>query len=800
MIELNDLWLKERFDDLLQQKERHIKALSPEHDGLAWCADHARIVDRGIQIIYDSIFQQINRPPALAIIATGGFGRCELAPHSDIDLTVVPLEDDDPQLDPILRAIFRAIHHFLGGKLKYEVGYSYRLIADLPGLDQVTRTGLLDARFVVGSNLVFSTMMESFWKSLPSGEFVFEKNTEREFENLRTHTQPLVVEPHLKEGAGGLRSFQCSNWIRAAIGERAIRPSKGYDQIIAIRNLLHASSQRKQDSLTQTRANTLCEQYDYEQSKLMTITLQSMLELDQVFQDTKERLKESRFQLSDSVIAIRGEARTISPANAGDAAAGIAIATQLGLNVSAIGNSYTNTINGHSAMYAFSQGEKVIRNIDRAGALEVLLPELVACRTLLPGDPSHVYSVFEHSLQVIKHLDNASNIPYYCEVKNAISDLAPVYLAGLLHDAGKLKSQTSGKSHSEEGAEIANRIGEKYGLTASTTDTVSWLISEHLTMSLFIRIRDISLPETIIEFAKLVGTVDRLNMLALLTWADISAVNQNSFTSAQDLFLRELVAKTSEALQGNIPSIESQNELRRRQLRRLKKSNNAEDLDAFLETLPASYLTGTPLSAVSNHIEFVKCARIGQSVVDTHHQLDLAATEVLVCSPDRQGLLSDILGVFYAYDLSIGGLKAYTTSDEVPVAIDSFTVRFNGRPVPTGTLQYVVSTLQQILDGVLTLKDFLSSKGKDPERSQVITRFKVLPGTPAILEIHAPRGRGMPYRLVRLLTEHKLNIQTARIGQWAGSAAASFYVLPVNKGDSVQVLIDEAMADAMDSK
>lgn len=795
-LELNDPWLSDQFEELLALKVRLLNRLEVGHDGLAWCAEHTRIIDRGIDIIYNFVQHQFEEIPAIAIVATGGYGRNEVAPYSDIDLTVVPLEDDDPNLDAVLRAIFRALHHYFGGKLKYEIGYSYRQITDLPGLDQVTRTGLIDARFIAGSNNAFSTMMETFWRVLPAGEFVLAKITEREFENLRTHNKPLVVEPHLKEGAGGLRSFQCSNWIRAAIGERALRASNGFDQLVTIRNLLHSASQRKQDLLTRARLEALCQKFNCSPSSIMTIVLESLLEGDQIFRETKERLNESRFSLSEYVVALRGEARMLSPADAGDVAAGIAIATRLGLSVSSIGASYQSKINGPSALHALSQGEETIRNIDRTGALDVLLPELTACRTLLPGDNSHVYTVFEHTLQVVKNLDQAYQNPYFLDLKNSVGDVSSLYLAALLHDVGKLPSMTSDKSHSEEGSKIARVVGHRLGLEPSVIDTISWLVEEHLTMSLFIRIRDLGHPETIVEFAKIVGNIDRLRLLALLTWADIAAVSEGAFSAAQDSFLRELVAKTSEALEGNIPTLEAQSETRRRQIRKLKSSGNTDEIDAFLETLPAQYLTGTTPSDVSNHIEFVKLAKEGQPVVDTHQMAELAATEFLVCAQDRKGLLSDILGVFYAYDLSIGGLRAFTTSEKLPIAIDSFTVRFNNRSIPTGTLRHVSGSLQEILEGRLSLSDLLNSKGKDPERNQVITRYLLLHGSPAILEIHAPRGRGMPYRLARLLSDHGLNIQTARIGQWAGSAAASFYVLPFNEETSIEESIESAMAEA----
>ena len=758
---------------------RLIDECNADGDGSAWCAEHTAIVDRAATLLFQGVMAAYPAAPRLSLVATGGYGRRELAPFSDIDITVVPEEADSPVLDEALRSLFRALHQTLGGDFKLEIGYAYRLISDVAGLDAVTRTGLLDMRPVAGSQRVYNALADAFWESMPSGEFVLAKMTERVTATRRFNDSPLSIEPHLKEGGGGLRAYQASNWIRAAIGERAARPDHHYANLLRCRNLLHKVSGRRQDQLTRARQVAICEGFGLDHAAFMREVLDALLHGSDEYESTLERLREARFGLSGPVMALRGEARVQSPADPGEAAVGIAVATKLGLSVSRLENAYLKSVNGPAAIYAFSTGEATLRNLDKCGLIAELLPELDACRTLVPEDSSHAYTVFEHTLRVVGKLDGADEDAFLAELKGGVSDVEPLYLAALLHDVGKLNSETEARPHSSIGADLARHVGLRWQLSERTTELVSWLVREHLTMSLFMRIRDVQHPATIAEFAAIVETPERLFMLALLTWADISSVADGAFTAAQYSFLRDLTNRTHDALQGGEPALAEPSIARRRLLRQLAKADVDEArVEAFLESLPAYYFTATSPELVRLHMAYADRARDGQITVETNTRLDLSATEVTLCAPDTAGLLSSVLGVLYAFDLSISGIRACTTETTPPIALDSFTVSFGGRPVPNGTWSQVATILRQVLAGDLNVEKLLRDKGKDPDRRQHVLRYVFRDGNPEVLEIQAPRGRGMAYRLSRMLRAHGFNILSARVGQWGSHAAAAFYLQP----------------------
>jgi [protein-PII] uridylyltransferase len=144
--------------------------------------------------------------------------------------------------------------------------------------------------------------------------------------------------------------------------------------------------------------------------------------------------------------------------------------------------------------------------------------------------------------------------------------------------------------------------------------------------------------------------------------------------------------------------------------------------------------------------------------------------------------------VLYALELSIVAIRASTTSDESPVALDTITVSFGGRPVPRATATRLAKTMKSVLTGAEAVEDVMRNAKKDPDLPQNVLKVHFVAGDPAIVEIQAPRGRGMAYRLARQLSAHGINILSARVGQWAGAGTAAFYVKSRNGSH-----VDEAM-------
>ncbi len=781
--------------DLANRRDRLIARL-PEHpDGLTWCENHTDLVDEILQLLYEDSVAGSEDAPPMALLATGGFGRRELSPFSDIDITIVPSDEASQALDTTIRGLFQNIHRIFHGLLKMEIGYAYRLISDAAGLDAKTRTGLLDMRLIAGSHDLVRQLESALEQTFSVGEFIHNKLTERDAMFRKFHDSPLVAEPHLKEGAGGLRCFHCSNWIRLATGERAARPPESYDVVVRHRNMLHFVAGKAQDHLSRQRQGEIAMAIGVSPQTFMHRQLDAAEQLHMGYRRAVERIHESVFPLSPGVIASHGEVRWTGTLDGGDCAVGVAIGTSLGLRVSDVRVPRVESVNGPAALYALSTGEKTLRNLDRCGLLEQLLPALTAARTIVPDDNVHRYSVFEHTMRAIRTVENIASDSTWGGIMLDATETEPLFLALLLHDVGRPESEAD---HPEIGAKIAADLCAAWGIGEAQAGMTEWLIRHHLLMSEYVRVRDLQNPSTISEFAKLVGDTAHLRLLTLLTYADVHAVDDAAWTSALGAFMWELYVRTLSVLEGDSVSTDDPAVSRQRLLRRLK-SKTIEDsvLNDFVAKLPSYYLLSTPVEVVRLHLEFVQQAVLGLPTIEVFHRADINATEITTCVADRPGLLSGLLGVFYAFDLSVSGIRASTTSVDMPIALDVFTVSFNGKPVPSATSQQVNLAIAQLLEGSLNIDDLLRQRGKDPERSQRVIEYKLVPGVPSILELRCPRGRGMPYRLSRFITDQGWNVVSARVGQWAGNATAAFYLTTADGLGLNQSEVESALVSAL---
>lgn len=782
---------REAILELTEERKALLDSLKNNPNGLEWCQAHSDIADRVVRLVLRGVQASRSSMPMLSIVATGGYGRREMAPFSDVDLTVIPQEQVHADLDDIIRELFHDLHAAFGTHLRMDVGYAYTLINDASGFDAKTRTGFLDSRLVAGSPEPYESLMELYWDSFAVGEFLLSKLKERDAALAKRHGSALVVEPDLKEGAGGVRSFQCANWIRVAIGEMPSRHTKAYDRILRARNLLHYVCGKRQDLLTRQRQAEIAELIGVDMYAWMGSVVEAGLELHREFIRARERLLEARFPLTEGVYAIRGEARISGSTKLSEAAVGIALATQLGIQVSDLRAGATPDIEGPEILYALGAGEAALRNLDRCGLLERILPDLTRCRHMLPSDTSHQFTVFEHTMRVVRFIDQVEPGSFLGELKDSLHDAEALYLAALLHDVGKHESEPE---HPEISERVARDVCQRWQLAPELADLVAWLVRNHLVMSVFIKMRDVFDPNTAVEFANIVQTQDRLDMLTILTYADTRAVAEEAWTPAQMSFLKELHTRTSALLQGTAVQEPDPAQYRRRLMRELKhESVTDEEIEAFLKSLQPHYLFGTPTELVKIHMAFEKKAREGVPTVEVFQTPELGATDVTVCCLDEPGLLSKILGVIYALDLSVHSIRASTTQTDRPVALDTFSVSFGGKPVPYATTRQLSSALVKVLSKELDVSELLRRRGKDPDRDQQFYQYTYHEGNPGILEFRTPRGRGMAYRLSRLIAKQGWNIVSARVGQWAGRGAAAFYITGPNDKPLKSDEVNEAL-------
>jgi len=793
----------------------------------------------------------------LAIVATGGYGRRELAAHSDIDLTFVPQRDGDPVTDRIIREMFALVMDVCIARCGLEVGYAYRLMEDCPRLDHQTTSGLLDARLIAGSNRLFIQFEDAYWTGFNPTDFIFEKLKEREKLLTKWGVTPRIVEPQLKEGPGGLRDLQTAVWLTQARWQLAAARVRGprslealireadvpageaarlavaKEKVFQVRNALHALTGAERDQLVVTRQEDVARLLGYSDEPCVSSGAGSAREADppverfmadlypalalirRVSDHVMRRVGNSRLILG---IGLDCKRRQIVPANSSLESDDptwmlwmCELAQKYGIDYSeAIEREAVDLVSMQPVLSDRSAASQVFLNIlshpanlyvtlqkmADLGILDWFVPEFAGLMDLIPYDPSHDHTVGQHTVLIFKHLEAllTSTDEDHAEMRRVMEDLAhpeQLMLAVLLHDSGKA---IPGAPHAETGEVIARTVCRRLGLAEEATENVCFLVANHLVMAETSRLRDLNLDETLREFIEVVGDLDRLNMLYLLTYADTSAVGEGVWTQVKARFLRELWHRASAVLSDEEPvgfDDAAIARARRRLLKDLTLENLAgADVNEHIQAMPAHYLLNQSLKQIALHIGFVRRVREGQPVVDFHGERNATYTEVTVCAYDdpQPGLLAKIAGVLAAADLNVHGAQVATRSTDADrIALDTLLVDFKGRQLSPGKRKEVTANLTAVLTGVESVEALLARsrsqfmRGKaEPESSaatlpRVSVRHDVAENL-TLIELAAPDTIGVFYRFCNAISKLGWDIHSARVSTFRNEARASFYV------------------------
>lgn len=757
----------ELFDELIK---------NPSGD--KWCKAYTNLADRIVRGAYRIATREMNTAPNIAVVAVGGYGRKELAPYSDLDITFIPQDDLDPDNEESVRLLYRLLVEVFH-QLDWPIGYAYRLRSDCPGLDADTRTGLLDARLICGKENALLSFNKYFYKTFPHAEFLYSKISERAENRIKYYNSPRITEFHLRDGVGGLRDFQTSIWISKSLNLKLTKiPYQQYELLLKIRNISHSVSDKKQDILVRTRQNLVSKALNVRPEKLHEIVISSAEVVNDFWEQTKELALKYSFPLSDHVNAKNGKCFFKKELTLSDAFTGVGRAQKLGVYVP---KKIWNLPIGDApkAVEWLVSGYEVMRCLFECGLLEALIPEFSKCRYLTADDPVHIYTVAEHSLKVVSNLEELKNNDQYQHVWSEISNARPLLLSALLHDVGKSDKR---KKHSESGAILVENICKRLGVLDDDLRTTVWLVKEHLSFARFARTHDIANPKTAHELAQLCERKDRLAMLYLLTIADMSAVSNDALTPQMLSFMRELYERATSLI--GAEEVNLDDALFQRQTKKQLEIRGYinEHVEELINIMPSNYFLATPVDLLPLHAEYVRKAKQGEITVEYNHKPDASLTEVTICMKDldKPGLLSRILAIIYALDISLHSARVSSTSGESPVALDVLSLTFFDKPLPLTLCKLLSNELKARLQDETLVSDFLRSHGKDPFRKQLLLSYKFIEGKPAVLEIETPLGRGMPYRVTRMLAQFEWAVQFARIGQWAGKAVARFHLAKKN--------------------
>ena len=800
--------------------------------------------------------------PLLSLVATGGYGRAELSPRSDVDLLALLPDPSSPttqrtRADQIAERLHRALWD-----ANLEAGFAARTIDQCLSLareDHTARTALLECRLIAGDLQLFNRLERAVLTELEARkveEFIEDKLEEYQERRKRYGGSVWLLEPHLKQGKGGLRDLQTALWIARArhkiaglgeAGERGLLPKSEVEEARAardtlwrLRNELHYATNRRDDRLTFDNQRRVAEGLGYRDAP------GGELAVEQLMRDAYIALQETA-RAADTLIdrcaiedAPRAALRRAPPPRVLDGAFKLwngrimvnddgvfqrrpadmlrlyAVAETYGVPVHSrtrdllveelarSGPRLAEDREAHFELWQLlvregSEGTALVP-LHELGVLGALLPEIARLRARAQHSLYHVYTVDTHTVFALVRLMRlragalADDEPDLTRVGRAQGRPLVLMLGLLFHDLGK----GLGDDHSTRGAALVHGYAQRIGLDPADAADIAWLVLAHLKMSHISQRRDLDDQALLEDFAREARTIERLEMLYLLTYADMASVSPENWTQWKAGLLRVLYERTrgvmlAEGLGApeHAQSVEARRERLVAQIATAVRDRRGPAAAAgterafaaeFVQALPERYLATARPEVAARHLKLWAIA--GRSGFASElHSADAGEADLTLVAPDRAGLLALFTAALAANGIDI--LAAEVHSLKRGMALDTFVVRESGGGVPSqARWEAARLDLVKLLAGAedgrrLVEKRLRRASFATAAAPTVETRIRVddlSSEEMTIIDVVTQDRPGLLHALAEAFHSAEVSIEVARIATEGNRATDAFYV------------------------
>ncbi|MBT7953987.1 MAG: [protein-PII] uridylyltransferase [Rhodospirillaceae bacterium] len=787
----------------------------------------------------------------LSIVAIGGYGRGELAPFSDVDLMFVIPYKETPYSEQVIEFILYMLWD-MGLKVGHStrsIDDAIRLAKqDLTIRTSILDARWLWGDQQLFGELTKRFQDEIVSGSGP--HFVEAKLQERDDRHERMGDTRYVVEPNVKEGKGGLRDLQTLYWLarylygvdeveelvplKVFTKQDVSRYRKACDFLWTVRCHIHYLTNRAEERVSFDVQKVIGERMEYNDRAgssgverfmkhyfLMakdvgdlTRVLCAVLEeqhkkraffgLSGKFSGLRRRIKIDGFIDDRGRIMVEGKRafrdeplkiiQIFYEAQKHDLDIHPEALRRISRNLKLINKEMREDPEANRLFIEILTSKKdpeiSLRRMNEADVLGKFIPDFGRVVAQMQYDMYHTYTVDEHTIRAIGILSRIEAGSYKEDMPNASQAISEIqsrralYVAVLLHDIAKGR----GGDHSELGAELAQELCPRFGLTAEETETVAWLIRHHLLMSDIAFKRDIDDPKTIHDFVEVVKSVERLRLMAVLTVADIRAVGPKTWNAWKSGLLRGLYQRALEVMSGDMVADNRQARIdhAKDDLRTALSSWDAQELEGFISTGYPSYWLAYDTDVHQRHAEIVHEAKARDLSLHIDIRIDdeFEYTEITVYTPDHPGIFSQIAGAVALSGASIMDAKIVTMSDGM--VLDSFSILDvnNQAYNHPRQLDRLRSRIEETLAGKLYLDQELAKAAKSglmkkEELFSVAPRIIVdnaASSTDTVIEVNGRDRVGFLYDVTAALTALSLKITSAHITTYGEHVVDTFYV------------------------
>ncbi|MFP6746880.1 MAG: [protein-PII] uridylyltransferase [Alphaproteobacteria bacterium] len=756
------------------------------------------LLDQLIRALYDfttKVVYSAANPTAserIGLVAIGGYGRGELAPHSDIDLLFLLPYKQTPWGEQVVEYML-----YMLWDLRLKVGHATRTVNECIRLslsDLTIRTTLLEGRYLWGDEGLFKDMKERFDAEVVADtgpDFIEAKLAERNERHHRMGDSRYLLEPNVKDGKGGLRDLHTLFWIAKylyrvddvaqLIGQGVFTEeeyrlfAKAETFLRTVRCHLHYLANRPEERLTFDVQPELAKRLGYRDHKGGSgverfmkhyfLVAKDVGDLTRIFCSALEeqhkrrpRFRLPRFGLRKREVGgFLVEGDRINLLDADDFRRDpvkliglfhVAHEKELDIhpqalrlitrNLRLIDNDLRENPEANRLFLEILSSrrnpETTLRRMNEAGVFGRFIPDFGRVVAQMQHDMYHVYTVDEHTIRamgILARIEDgglAEDHPLSTEVIGKIKLRRVLYVALFLHDIAKGR----GGDHSVLGAQVAEELCPRLGMEPAETETVAWLVRWHLAMANTAFKRDLDDPKSISDFVEQVQSPERLKLLVVLTVCDIRAVGPGIWNGWKGQLLRTLYSRAEEHMLGGQPlaNREERADAVKEALRLSLRDWPAEAVSRHLDRGVAAFWLSAELSDHEYWARMMRAAdEAGQAIaIDTQVQPFESVTQLTVYTADHPGLFNRLAGAITLSGGTIAAARIFTTTDGK--ALDVFAIQdMDGNPIERPeNIARLRLTIAKILSGETLLSVALGKK-----RGRLPGRASVFTVQPAVI-------------------------------------------------------------------
>ena len=584
--------MKEKFESINKDFYNNISDIYLEPTKInKYLRKHSNVIENSIK----RKFKDLNLRENFVIYANGGFGRKEMFPTSDVDISIVEIKKNKN---------FNNLEKFISylWDQGFKVGHSVRKVKDIKNIsksDIKEFTSYLTRRPIISNKDIDKEITMTLSKLWTKNNFYNEKYIEQQKRHNQFFSTAFNLEPDLKESPGTMRDFQTALWI--------LQHCFGLDSQPAIKKSKLLDGQYKNTVIAynfikflrfHTNLLTDRNRLSFESQIEISKNINSISEKDT--KSTVEKMMRKYYEMAEYISYFNSTVfekynetypknlfKNVNPIYKHKSKIGINENIDIKTNKDLIFKLFIEIGKSKKINLIDTETKALLRNnlnlIDQEfrkdkyfaeqfldilkskhnllsilktmkslGILQKYIPEFGEVVGQMQFDLFHVYTVDEHTLKVVRNMHQMKlyeqeGFLLEHELINKLPKIEILYIAGLFHDLGKGK----GGDHSEIGAKTSFNFAKRLGMSSTDAKLISWLVKKHLIMSSISQKKDISDPLTVNDFAKEVEQNEKLNYLYLLTVNDIRATNPALWNGWKHQLLRDLYTLTRSKINKN---------------------------------------------------------------------------------------------------------------------------------------------------------------------------------------------------------------------------------------------------------